>query len=130
MKVDHLPHLSEYDPRETSEGTLDPLGLYPIADALGTILAPGIRERQSRPRFLTAIAAGLAVCARFPEETIASDEVSEPWQVYEWFIVEGLVRAAESTSEIVGVPGRGKVEDAIRDKVHLSAKRYLGSIGH
>ena len=45
MANEHLPHLSEHDPREISEGTIDPLGLYSIADALGTKLAPGIRER-------------------------------------------------------------------------------------
>ena len=129
MANEYLPQLSEFDPKETSEGTIDPLGLYSIADALGTKLAPGIRERQDHPRFLTAVAAGLVICARFPEQTIAKDEVSEPWQVFEWFVVEGLVRAAETSKEKIGIPGRGKVEDAIKDKVHLTAKRYLKTPG-
>ncbi len=42
-----LLSLSEYDPPLTSEGSIDPLGLYPIADALGVRLVPGVRERQS-----------------------------------------------------------------------------------
>jgi len=52
------PLLTEADPAETSEGSIDPLGLYSIADALVTRLVPGVRERQKHPRFLTAIAVG------------------------------------------------------------------------
>ena len=51
-----LPNLSDYDPIKSAEGALDPLGLYAIADNLAIKLVPGIRERMSHPRFLTAIA--------------------------------------------------------------------------
>ena len=51
-----LPLLSANDPTTNSEGTLDPLGLYLIADALGIKLIPGIRERMTHPRFLTLTA--------------------------------------------------------------------------
>lgn len=50
-----LPFLSQFDPPEQAEGSLDPLGLYAIADALGVRLAPGVRERQSKPRGLLPV---------------------------------------------------------------------------
>ena len=39
------------------------MGMYSIADALAVQLAPGIRERQSRPRFLTALRDGVPLSA-------------------------------------------------------------------
>lgn len=72
-----LPLLSEYDPPLRAEGSLDPLGLYSIADALGVRLAPGVRERQSFPRFLTITAISLYLCEIFDEEQLAADGVSE-----------------------------------------------------
>jgi hypothetical protein len=118
------PLLSEKDDAESAEGGIDPLGLYTIADALGVRLVPGVRERQSHPRFLTCMAVSLTVCSHFEEETIAKDGVSEPWLVFEWYLVEGLVRTSES-AETVGVPGSLKARKAIEDRVPLSAKRYL-----
>lgn len=53
-----LPFLTSYDPPGTSEGTLDPLGLYQIADQLSVQLVPAVRERMQRIRFLTAMAVG------------------------------------------------------------------------
>ena len=103
-----VPLLSERDDAEKAEGGIDPLGLEAIADALGTRLVPGVRERQTHPRYLTAIAVALAVCERFDEETFAADGVSEPWQVFEWHLVEGLVRTAEA-GRSRGVPGSVKV---------------------
>lgn len=47
--------LTSYDPPGTSEGTLDPLGLYQIADQLAMQLVPAVRERMQRIRFLTAL---------------------------------------------------------------------------
>lgn len=35
-----FPFLTAYDPAGTSEGTLDPLGLYQIADQLAVQLVP------------------------------------------------------------------------------------------
>jgi hypothetical protein len=45
-----LPLLTAYDPPGTSEGTLDPLGLYPIADQLPVQLVPAVRERMQLRR--------------------------------------------------------------------------------
>ncbi len=122
----HLPTLSEYDPTETSEGSLDPLGLYAISDALAVRLVPGVRQRQTNPRFLTATSVSLAVCSEFDDERVAADGVSPPWQVFEWYMVEGLVRRpASDPAQNKGLPGQQKVARAIRDKIPLSAPRYL-----
>jgi len=118
-----IPLLTEADPAEKSEGGLDPLGLEPIADALGTRLVPGVRERQSHPRYLTLIAAGLAICERFQPGEIAKDGVSDAQRVFEWYVVEGLVRSSPDRPR--GVPGSQKAASAIDARVPLSAGRYL-----
>jgi hypothetical protein len=120
-----LPTLTEYDPVTHSEGALDPLGLYAIADSLATKLVPGIRERMSHPRFLTAMAAGAFITREFEDEEIATDGQSEPWMVYEWYIVEGLVRSKGNDPDLRELPGVRKAQEAIRDGVRLSAARYL-----
>ena len=43
-----LPFLTSYDPPGTSEGTLDPLGLYQVAGQLAVQLMPAVRERMQR----------------------------------------------------------------------------------
>ncbi|WP_447978471.1 hypothetical protein [Candidatus Nitrospira bockiana] len=120
-----MPLLSAKDPVVSAEGTLDPLGLYQIADALGTKLIPGVRERMSHPRFLTLTAVSAAICSEFDDETIASDGISPPWQVFEWYVVEGLVRCIKDNKRLSGLPGRDKASRAIADRVPLSARRYL-----
>ena len=92
-----IPVFSERDDPLRSEGSIDPLGLYPIADRLGLELAPGVRERQSRPRFLTVIAVSHCLCQHFGSDHLASDGKSPPWQVFEWHVVEGLVRIIGNT---------------------------------
>lgn len=120
------PSLSEWDPAESVEGTIDPLGLYSIADALGVLLAPGVRERQSRPRFLTCISVATTLCQdAFDPDEIARDDVSEPWQVFEWYVVEALVRRSGASVELNKTPGRDKVTRAIRTGLPVCAKTYL-----
>lgn len=120
-----MPLLTASDPAVNTEGTIDPLGLYFIADALGVKMIPGVRERMRHPRFLTLTAVSAAVCSEFDEETVAVDQVSPPWQVFEWHIVEGLVRGIKDSERISGIPGRDKVGRSIDDKVLISARRYL-----
>ena len=120
------PLLTEKDEAESDEGTLDPLGTAPLADDLANRLAPGVRERQERPRFLTAIAVSLSLCADLGEEAIGRDGLTEPWLVFEWYVVQGLVLMAGRRSiDLRGLPGRLKAEQALRDNVPLSPKRYL-----
>src|SRR4051794_431938 len=101
-----LPLLSEADPRISADGSIDPLGTYAIADSLAVRMIPGVRERQQHPRFLTSIAISLSVSSEFDEEMVSSDGVSEPWQVFEWHLVEGLVRTTNDSKLIRGLPGQ------------------------
>lgn len=119
-----MPLLSEADPKVSAEGSIDPLGMYAIADALAVRMIPGVRERQQHPRFLTHIAVSLSIAAEF-EGQIATDDISEPWQVFEWYVVEGLVRSTKDSKLLRGLPGTEKVAQALRDNVPLSASRYL-----
>ena len=120
-----MPLLSDADPKVSAEGSIDPLGIYAIADALAVRLIPGVRERQQHPRFLTSIAISLSLCTDFSDDLIAKDGVSEPWQVFEWYLVEGMVRTAKKQKLLRGLPGQDKAGGAIKDGVPLSANRYL-----
>jgi len=120
-----LPRLSEYDPFKGAEGTLDPIGLYNIADRLATRLIPGIRERMSHPRFLTAMTVGFFLVQNFDEDYLAADGQSEPYLVYEWHVVEGIIRSRGSDPNLTGLPGTLKSRSCLQDGVKLSAARYL-----
>ncbi len=120
-----MPMLSEADPAESAEGSIDPLGIYPIADALASRMVPGVRERQQHPRFLTVVAASLWLCSTFDEEHVAEDGVSEPWQVFEWYVVEGLARETKDKSLLRGLPGRDKADKLRAEEVPMSARGYL-----
>ena len=89
------PFSSEFDPSEEAEGSIDPLGLAPAYERLADRLLPAVTVRMGRPRFVTAMALGACVCASWDTETVSTDSMSPPWQVYEWFVVEAFVRAAE-----------------------------------
>ena len=120
-----MPFLSEADPEVSTEGSIDPLGTYSIADGLAGRLVRGVRERHRHPRFLTATAVSLAVCDQFDRDLVASDSVSAPWQVFEWYMVDGLVRTTQDRKQLSGLPGQDKAREAIRDGVPLCANRYL-----
>lgn len=124
-----LPLLSIHDPEGAGSNSLDPLGLTPIGEQIAVELIPGVRERQSHPRYLTAIAVSHAICQDFAEETVAADSVSEPWQVFEWYVVEGLVRSAGTTSD-AKVPGSQKAKKALSQGLPLCASRYLKNPDH
>ncbi len=114
-----------YDPVLSDDGTLDPLGLASIADRLGNRLVPGVRERMRHPRFLTAIAAGARVCEPF-EGAICADGYSEPFQVYEWIIVQALYRTyRDDPAQYRGMPGTLKAQEAYKNRDSLSRNRYL-----
>ena len=122
-----VPILSSYQTLENSQGTLDPLGLYTISDRLATRLAPGLRERMKHPRYLTAIAVSTVVCSSFDEEELAKDEISAPWQVFEWYVVSALVKRFHEADpkQLLGMSGREKTTRAMREHVPLNASRYL-----
>ena len=97
-----LPILPLPDPMTTGEGALDPLGLATLGDRLADLILPGLRARKQRPRFLTA----MAVCAhgcQDIEDKVAADHVTPAHIVFEWLLVEGLVRAADRR-DTMGTP--------------------------
>jgi hypothetical protein len=120
------PLLTDKDDTESSEGGIDPLGTEPIADELGIALSPGVRERQSHPRFLTTTCVSLSLCEDYPADAFARDGVTPPWLVFEWYVVDGLVRSfGNSSKDVAGLPGRNKAALALKDGVPLSPRRYL-----
>lgn len=98
-----LPKLSEYDPIRSAEGAIDPLGLYVIADRLAIRLIPGIRERMSHPRFLTAMAVGTVILKDYDEDAVCADGQSLPYLIYEWHAVEGIVRTRGDDPKLSGL---------------------------
>jgi hypothetical protein len=120
-----LPFLSEADPEQSGEGSLDPLGLVPVADRLAEEIAPGITARMSRIRFVTAMAVGAVATERLSDVT-AADGVSPPYLAFEWHLVEALGRDRYLPTEATfGVPGIAKARSAVARGVHLDAASYL-----
>jgi len=118
-----LPFLTSYDPPGTSEGTLDPLGLYSIADQLAVRLVPAVRERMQRIRFLTAMAVGAMVTEGMDADPRHRD--SAPYLVWEWLVVEALIRAMGDDETLRGVPGTDVTRRALREHDYLDARSYL-----
>jgi hypothetical protein len=117
-----LPSLTAFDPETSSEGTLDPLGLYLIADQLATRLVPAVRERMQRIRFLTVMAVGAVLSEEL--EWKAGDSC-EPWLVWEWLVVEALLRSPTIAPELRGVPGTLVTKRALRSHQYLDERSYL-----
>jgi hypothetical protein len=123
-----LPRRTAYHTLENSQGTLDPLGMYSIADRLATRLVPGLRERMRHPRYLTASAVSAVVCSAFSEDEIASDGISPTWQVFEWHVASALVKRFANNDpdkQLLGMPGREKTTTSMRENLPLNATRYL-----
>jgi hypothetical protein len=118
-----FPFLTTYDPPGTSEGTLDPLGLYQIADQLAVQLVPAVRERMRRIRFLTAMALGALVTEGLEDDP--SNRDASPYLVWEWFVVEAIVRQIADEKDLGGVPGRHMARRAIDQHGYLDARSYL-----
>jgi hypothetical protein len=118
-----LPFLTAYDPPGTSEGTIDPLGLYQIADQLGVQLVPGVRERMQRIRFLTAMAVGALVTEGLQDDRRHRD--ASPYLVWEWLVVEAVTRTMGSDQQIRGIPGTLVAKRALDVHGYLDARSYL-----
>ena len=119
------PFSSEFDPSEEGEGSIDPLGLQPGYERLADRLLPAVTVRMGNPRLVTAMALGARVCEDCDTDAVAADEITPPWLVWEWFVVEAFVRAEDALREISGVPGTRKVRRALRTKRPVSAASYL-----
>lgn len=118
-----FPFLTSYDPPGTSEGTLDPLGLYQIADQLAMQLVPAVRERMQRIRFLTAMAVGALVTERLDDDPRQRD--ASPYLIWEWLVVEALMREMGDDPNIWGVPGTLVARRALGQHGYLDARSYL-----
>ena len=119
------PFGSEFDPSEEAEGSIDPLGLAPGYERLADRLLPAVTVRMGHPRFVTALALGACVCEGWDADAIAADDITPPWLVWEWFVIEAFVRAEDSLSGISGIPGIQKVRRALRNQRPVSATAYL-----
>ena len=122
-----FPFLTAYDPPGTSEGTLDPLGLYQIADQLAIQLVPAVRERMQRIRFLTAMAVGAIVTEGLESDPRHRD--ASPQLVWEWLIVEALIREMSDDPTVRGVPGTLVASRALVQHGYLDARSYLKTPG-
>ena len=118
-----FPFLSAYDPPGSSEGTLDPLGLYQIADQLAVQLVPAVRERMQRIRFLSAMAVGAVVTQEIEDDPRHRD--ASPHLVWEWLVVEALVRTMGDNPDVWGVPGTLVTRRALHHHQYLDARSYL-----
>lgn len=121
----NFPFLTSYDPPGTSEGSLDPLGLYQIADQLAVQLVPAVRERMQRIRFLTAMAVGAIVTEDLEDDPRQRD--ASPYFVWEWMVVEALMRemGQDSNADVRGVPGSLVARRALSKHGYLDARSYL-----
>ena len=118
-----LPSLTTFDPPGSSEGTLDPLGLYQIADQLATRLVPAVRERMQRIRFLTAMAVGTLVTEGLEGDPEQPDVA--PFLVWEWLVVESFIRTYGEEGGLRGVPGTQVTRSALADHGYLDYRSYL-----
>src|SRR6266550_606182 len=120
------PFLSLFDTGAIAEGSIDPLSLAPTYDHLANRLLPHLTVRMQRPRFVTAIAAGAAVCGDLLDD-VATDGRSPPWLVFEWYVIEAFMRGEQEREgqEIWGIPGSQKVSRALRFGKRLGADAYL-----
>ncbi len=119
----NLPFLTAYDPPGTSEGTLDPLGLYQIANQLAVQLVPAVRERMQRIRFLTAMAVGALITEGLDGDPQYRD--ASPYLVWEWLVVQALVEQETIADDMTGVAGRLMARRAIDQHGYLDARSYL-----
>ena len=123
-----LPTASLYDPEEASEGSIDPLGMYPLSEALALrIGSPGVRERQRNLRFLTICCVGWEVIGGVRAEAEPGDPNATLEQCLEWLVVEALAGDpdGEDDGKIQGLPGATKAKSCLDRGLHLNADRYL-----
>lgn len=118
-----FPFMTNYDPPGSSEGALDPLGLYLVAEQLAVQLVPAVRERMQRIRFLTAMAVGALVTEGLEDDPRNRD--ASPYLVWEWLLVEAVTRTMRNAPEVWGTPGTSVASRALDSYGYLDARSYL-----
>lgn len=119
-----LPRLSMYHPATGGEGSLDPMGLAALSDRIADHLAPAVRSRMLRFRFVTASAVGAMACDGL-EDVIATDGVSTYALAFEWLTIEAFARRIPAHELPAGVPGSRKARVVLANNQRLSAATYL-----
>jgi len=118
-----LPSMTSYDPPGTSEGTPSIRGAVPDCGSVGGATVPAVRERMQRIRFFTAMAVGALVTEGLEDNPSQRD--ASPYLVWEWLIVEALMRKMRDDSSIWGVPGTLVTRRALDQYRYLDARSYL-----
>ncbi len=118
------PVISLPDPMLEEEGSVDPLSLARTYERLADRMLPAVTVRMSRIRFLSAMCVGSLACSTFEPEALAADEVSPPWLVFEWFVIEAFARAG-GDANLQGIAGLQKVRRSLDSQRPVSAATYL-----
>ncbi|MEO8381617.1 MAG: hypothetical protein ABI779_18290 [Acidobacteriota bacterium] len=123
------PLLSAFDPEISAEGGIDPLSLSATYERLAERIFPFMTVRMSRPRFVTAMAVGAAVCQDFGDD-LAADGKTPAWLAFEWHVIEAFFRAGDRFRASDGgwgvrVPGVMKVRAAVDAGHRIGAGMYL-----
>ena len=101
------------------------MGLYAIADRMATTLVPGVRERMSNLRYLTASAYGAEVCRGMSGEPMIQARL-EPYMALEFHLVSGWIyQFRDHEEEIAGLPGIQKSQECFEGDRRLTPGRYL-----
>jgi hypothetical protein len=133
------PVLSVFDPEVSAEGGVDPFSLQATYERLAERIFPFITVRMSRPRFLTAMAVGAVVCQEFADD-VAADGKTPAWLVFEWHVVEALIRTSDRSMNSddgwgIRIPGFRKVRatvdagHAVRAESYLKTPKIFGFTG-
>ena len=116
---------TQLDALANGGGSLDPMGLYAIADRMATTLVPGVRERMSNLRYLTASAYGAEVCREMSDEPMLQARL-EPYMALEFHLVSGWIyQFRDHEEEIAGLPGIQKSQECYQGDRRLTPGRYL-----
>lgn len=121
----YTTYTTELDALTNGGGSLDPMGLYAIADRLATLMVPGVRERMSNLRYLTAAAVGAELCREIKPQQ-GWQTRTQPYMAFEWHMVQGWIFQFQKDQEsIAGMPGIQKAQECFDRGLPLDASRYL-----
>jgi hypothetical protein len=96
-----------------------------VYERLADRMLPGMTVRMRRPRFLTALAVGAFICGEYGPDTVAADGMTPPYLVFEWWVIDALVRASELLRDSSQIPGFRKVSAARDAGRPIDATSYL-----